>query len=434
MTAARKAGSAAVVSLQERASRTFTSLKVRNYRLYFIGQTISLCGTWMQSVAQAALVLKLTNSGVMLGLVVALQQLPVLLFASYGGVLADRFSKRKLLYVTQSAAALLALVLGVLVIGGWVRLWMVFVLAAGLGIVNAMDNPARQTFVFEMVGRSQLTNAVTLNSIIVNLARVIGPALAAIIIVKVGLAPCFIFNAVSFLAVLYCLLIMDGSKLHRGEPAKGGKGQLRAGFAYAWNTTVLRDVLLMMALVGTLTYEFVVSIPLMATTVLRSGVTGWGTLLAVMGAGAVVGGLVTAGRRSSTMTALTIGSFGFGASTVLLALSPSLLTASLAVAVVGFFSVWFTSLTNAMLQLSSAPQMRGRVMSLWSMAFLGSTVIGAPIIGWVSQVAGPRAGLGVGAVAALLAGGIGLTAMRVRANAVAELPVAVAALEENETA
>jgi MFS family permease len=436
MTKVRKAGSRAVVSLQERAARTFTSLGVRNYRLYFIGQTISLCGTWMQSVAQGVLVLNLTkNNLVILGLVVALQQLPVLLFASYGGLLADRFSKRKMLYVTQTVAGLLALTLGVLVLGGWVRLWMVFVLAGGLGLVNAMDNPARQTFVFDMVGRSQLTNAVTLNSIIVNLSRVIGPALAVVIIAQVGLAPCFIINALSFGAVLSCLVMMDGSKLHQGEPAKREKGQLRAGFHYAWNTTVLRDVLLMMALVGTLTYEFMVSIPGMARVTLLSGDAGYGALVAAMGAGAVVGGLVTAGRRSSTMSALTIGSFGFGLSTALFALSPSLVTASLAVAVVGFFSVWFTSLTNAILQLSSAPQMRGRVMALWSMAFLGSTVIGAPIIGWVSQVAGPPAGLGVGAVAALLAGGIGLSAMRVRENAVVELPVPmVVALEEDESA
>jgi MFS family permease len=419
-------------SLVDRMRRTFSSLAIRNYRLYFIGQTISLCGTWMQSVAQGWLVLELSHSAFQLGLVVALQQLPVLFLAPYGGVLADRFSKRKLLIITQTIAGGLALVLGVLVATGTVRLWMVYVLGAALGIVNALDNPTRQTFIHEMVGRDHLGNAVTLNSIIVNLARVIGPALAAVVIAQIGLAPCFIVNGLSFGAVLYCLFLMDVSLLHKTERVRAAKGQLREGFAYAWNTPILRDVLLMMALVGTLTYEFMVSLPVLAKVTFSAGIFGVGVLTAVMGVGAVIGGLVTAGRRSTTMRALTIGCFGFGASMVLVSFAPTLWTAAIAIGIVGYFSVVFTSLTNTILQLCSAPKMRGRVMALWSMAFLGSTVIGAPVIGWVGQQVGPRWGLGVGAVAALAGALVGLSGMRAHDENGSMSHMGVAALE-NET-
>ena len=420
-------------SLKLRARRTFSSLKVRNYRLWFIGQTTSLCGTWMQSVAQGLLVLRLTNnSGLALGLVFALQQLPVLVFAPYGGLLADRVSKRHLLYVTQALAGLLAFLLGVLVLLGAVQLWMVFVIAGLLGLVNAADNPARQTFVHEMVGRKQLGNAVTLNSIIVNLSRVIGPAIAVVIVAQFGLAPCFIINGVSFGAVLYCLFVMDGSLLHKSEPVRAAKGQLREGFAYAWNTPLLRDVLLMMALVGTLTYEFMVSLPILGKVTFSGGEPAVGILTCAMGVGAVIGGLVTAGRPTSTMRTLTIGSFGFGASVVLVALAPSLVTGAIAIAIVGFFSVWFTSLTNTILQLWSEPRMRGRVMALWSMGFLGSTVIGAPIIGWVCQFAGARWGLAVGAVAALAAGVIGLRGMTAHDTGLADRRAAAALVIQKE--
>src|SRR5450759_4239708 len=210
--------------------KTFSSLKIRNYRLYFIGQGISLCGTWMQMVAQAWLVLQITNSGTALGLVLALQYLPILLLAPGGGVVADRFNKRKVLYFTQSGSAVVALVLGILVATGVVRLWMVFVLAASLGMLNAVDNPTRQSFIHEMVGGKELKNAVTLNSIEVNLTRVIGPAIAGIVIATVGLASCFLLNAGSFIAVLLCLFLMRSGELLRVEPVAQARGQLREGF------------------------------------------------------------------------------------------------------------------------------------------------------------------------------------------------------------
>jgi MFS family permease len=423
-----QAGHSAAVSLQNRTRQTFSSLKVRNYRLYSIGQAISLCGTWMQGVAMGLLVLKLTNSGTALGLVIALQSVPMLLLTPYGGLLAGRFSKRKLLLGTQSAAGILALVLGVLVVTGAVRTWMVYALALGLGIVNALDNPVRQTFVHEMVGHKLLGNALTLNSIMVNLSRVVGPALAGVVAAQFGLAPCFIVNGLSFGAVLACLIMMRDGELLKAKRVPAAKGQLREGFAYAWKTPVVRDVLIMMALVGTLSYEFMVSLPLLAHITFHGpeiAVDGEVALLtAAMGVGAVIGGLVVAGKRRATMSALAIGGFGFGVSMLIVALAPSLAWAALGMAIVGYFSVSFTALTNTILQTVSAPHMRGRVMALWAMAFMGTTVFGGPAIGWIGQNIGPRWSLAVGAVASIAAGFVGLRSARVRAHEVADLPVA----------
>ena len=244
--------------------RTFSSLKVRNYRLYFVGQAISMCGTWMQTVGQAWLVLKLTGSGTALGLVIALQFLPVLILGPFGGVLVDRLPKRRVLFITQLASALPALILGVLVSTNTVQLWQVYVLAACLGLVATVDNPIRQTFVLEMVGPENLSNAVTLNSVMLNAARIIGPAIAGLLIATVGLAACFYINAASYLAVLVALGLMKVGELTVLPPTKRAKGQLREGFRYVWSTPVLRDSLTMMAIVGTLSYEFQVLLPLLA--------------------------------------------------------------------------------------------------------------------------------------------------------------------------
>jgi MFS family permease len=431
---ARRRARAAAISLRSHAGRTFSSLSVRNYRLYFVGQTISLCGTWMQSLAMALLVLHLTGSGTALGLVMGLQFTPVLLLAPYGGVLAERFSKRRLLVVTQSAAGLLALALGLLVATGAVRLWMVYVLACGLGVITAVDNPARQTFVHELVGRNRLGNAVALNSIIVNLSRVIGPAIAGVIVAQMGLAPCFIINGLSFAAVLVCLAMMRGDELSKSAAVEPAKGQLREGFAYAWRTPIVRDVLIMMTLVGMLSYEFSVSLPLLGLVTFpgqqSSVASGVALLMVAMGVGAVLGGLVTAGRRGATMRALAVGAFGFGGAIGLVAVSPTLAWAAVAMAVVGYFSVPFTAHTNTILQVSSAAGMRGRVMALWAMAFIGSSVIGAPIIGWVGQQVGPRWALGVGAAASLLSGVIGVRSSRAHSHEAADLPAPVLAQEE----
>jgi MFS family permease len=430
---ARHTRRVAAVTMKRRTRRTFSSLKVRNYRLYFIGQTISLCGTWMQSLAMGLLVLQLSHaSGTALGLVMGLQCAPILLLAPYGGVLADRFPKRRLLVITQTAAGLLALTLGVLIMTGAVRLWVVYLFALCLGIITAIDNPTRQTFAHELVGRKQLGNAVSLNSIIVNLSRVVGPALAGLVVAQLGLAPCFIINGLSFGAVLACLAMMRDRELIKTVPVKAAKGQLRDGFGYAWKTPIVRDLLIMTALVGTFTYEFSVSLPLLAHVTFAgteaSVAASVALLMSAMGVGAVLGGLVTAGKRGAGMRALTFGVFGFGGSMLLVAVSPTLPWACVAMGVAGYFSVSFTAYSNTMLQVTSSAKMRGRVMALWAMGFIGLTVVGGPIIGWVGEMAGPRLALAAGAAGSLAAGLVGMRSSRAHAAQpleAANLPVAL---------
>jgi MFS family permease len=398
-------------SLRRYGSSTFSSLKVRNYRLYYIGQVISTSGTFMQSLAQAWLVLQLTNSGAALGIVTALQYLPVLFLGPYGGVIADRFSKRNLLYFTQTTFGILALILGVLVAMGWVQLWMVDVLAFCYGIINAVDNPTRQSFVVELVGKDKLRNAVTLYSSLVNLARVLGPTLAGILIATVALAPCFIINGLSYAAVVMMLFMMRADELQTPAPVARAKGQLVAGFRYVMSTPVLRNVLLMMAIIGTLTFEFQVSLPLIAQFTFHGNAESYAALMAAMGLGAVFGGLITAGQKKTSVRTLVIAAFLFGSTTLLAAMMPSIVLAILILVLVGVFSIYFTSLGNSILQLESAPQMRGRVMAFWSIAFLGSTTIGGPMVGWIGGWE-PRAGLAIGGLAAILAAALGAIALR----------------------
>jgi MFS family permease len=392
--------------------RTFASLDVRNYRLFFIGQGISLCGTWMQTVAQGLLVLKLTGSGTALGLVIALQTLPILIFGAWGGVIADRFPKRKILYATQCISALASLVTGALVISDRIQLWMVFAVAVLLGFVKVLDNPARQTFVREMVGSDRLTNAVSLNSTEMNLARVIGPAIAGVMVATVGLGACFLVDGFSYGAVILTLMMMQASELKPAARVVRAKGQLADGLRYVWSTPILRNTLLMMAIIGTFTYEFSVVLPLFSEFTFKTGASGYAALTAAMGIGAVVGGLYTASRRQSTARMLVISAALFGASVVFAAIAPSLVVAMLAFVIVGFFSINFTSLGNVTLQLESAPEMQGRVMALWSVAFLGTTPIGGPLMGTLGEHAGPRWALLVGGIAALVAAGLGLMALR----------------------
>jgi MFS family permease len=386
--------------------KTFLSLKVRNYRLYFIGQAISLCGTWMQTIGQDWLVLKITGSGTQLGIVSALQFLPVLLFGPWGGVIADRFDKRKIMYATQTVAGILALILGALVVTGTAQIWMVYLLAAGLGFVSMVNNPAQQTFVPEMVGTDLLQNAVALNSTEVNLARALGPALAGVIIATLGLGVCFIINGFSYIAVLIVLFMMNKEELHP-SPVHQQKGQLLEGLRYVMETPTLFITLIMMAIIGTLSYEFSVSLPLLAQFSFRGNAGTYAELITATGVGSVVGGLFTASRRNVTIKMLVVSALGFGIMLGIAAFMPTIILAVIALFFVGIFSINFISLGNTALQLKSKPHMRGRVMALWSMAFLGSTPIGGPIIGWIGDTIGPRWGVAVGGVAAIAAAGIG---------------------------
>ncbi|MCU4183989.1 MFS transporter [Acidiferrimicrobium sp. IK] len=399
--------------------RTFSSLRVRNYRYYFAGQSVSMIGTWMQSTTQAWLVLQLTGSGTDLGLVVALQTLPILLFGPIGGTIADRFGKYRILFWTQGLAGVQALALAVLDLTGHLQLWEIYVIACSLGFVNMVDNPTRQTFIVEMVGRDELTNAVTLNSVMVNVARAVGPAIGGILIATVGSGWCFLVNAISFVFVLGGLRAIHQDELTPAPIAARAKGQLREGFRYVARTPVLRDALLMMAVIGCLAYEFQVTLPLMAHDVFHGGSTLYGLLNSAQGIGAVIGGLAVAGRpRTGSRRLLQVATV-FGAVMVLAALAPTPAFEIIALLLVGGASVSFLALGNSTLQLNADPSMRGRVMSLWSVAFLGSTPVGGPVVGIVAGALGARFGLGLGAVAIAGAVAFGWRSLRRRDPAVA---------------
>lgn len=381
---------------------TFAALEVPNYRRYISGQSISLIGTWMQMTAQSWLVLTLTHSATALGVIVALQTLPVLLLGPYGGVIADRANKRVLMIVLQSAMGVQALILGILSVTGSVRVWEIGLLAALLGLNNAFENPSRQSFMLELVGSDHLRNAVSLNSVLVNVARIIGPAVAGIMIATVGDGVCFLANAASFVAVVISLATMDLGALRPVEPTPRAHGQLREGLRYIRRTPELAVPLLMMAAVGCLAYEFQVSLPYMASRALHAGPKGFGFMTASMGVGAVVGGLVVAARGKIGAWRLVLAALAFGIALTLATLAPDLPTEMLALVLVGGASIAFMSTGNATLQLSSAPDMRGRVMSLWFVAFQGSTPIGGPIVGVVMAAFGARAGLGLGALTCIV--------------------------------
>jgi MFS family permease len=393
-------------------TRMFSSLTIRNYRLWVVGQGISLSGTWMQTVAQGLLVLQLTGSGTALGLVTALQTIPVLLFGPWGGVVADRFPKRRILYLTQTVSAILALLLGTLVATGAIRIEMVYLVALCLGAVSAVDNPTRQAFVMEMVGKDALVNAVSLNSTEINLARVVGPAIAGILIASVGLAVCFLINGLSFLAFLAVLMAMRVEELRPTPLAPRVPGQLRQGLQYVGASPVIRTILVMMAVIGTFTYEFSVSLPLFAEVTFRQGPATYAAMTAAMGLGAVVGGLYTASQGTGSPQRLISAALLFGVTVLLTAVAPTLPLALLALVAVGFCSIGFTSLGNATLQLTSSAEMRGRVMALWTVAFLGSTPVGGPVIGAIGEHVGPRWALALGGVAAVLAAGLGAGVFR----------------------
>ncbi len=399
-------------SVREYGRETFSSLYVRNYRLYYIGQIISTSGTFMQSVAQAWLVLQLTNSGTALGIATALQYLPILFLGPYGGIIADRVSKRKILYFTQSLSGLLAVILGVLVATGVVQVWMVYVLALLLGLVTAFDNPARQTLYVELVGPEHLRNAVTLYSTLVNLARVIGPAIAAGVIAAFGLAPCFIINGISYGAVVIMLWMMHADELLVTPLVARAKGQIQEGLSYVVASPVLGSALLMMALIGMLTFEFQVSLPLIAQYTFHGNASSYAFLTGSMGFGAVAGGIMFAGRKGVAPHKLNSAALLFGLAVLAAAFMPSLLLSGLALVLVGMFSINFSSLGNSVLQLQSSPQMRGRVMSFWTIAFLGTTTMGGPIVGWFAQIAGARWGLALGGLAAVLAAALGAIMLR----------------------
>lgn len=390
----------------------FAALREPNFRLYFAGQSVSLVGTWAQRVAQSWLVLELTGSGTALGLVVAAQFLPVLLVGPYGGLVADRADKRRLLMVTQTALGALAAVLGVLTVTHVVTLWMVVLFAVAFGCVSAVDNPTRQTFVPEIVGRDLLRNAVSLNSVVVNAARAVGPAAAGLVIAAVGVGVCFLANAASFAAVLLALTLIRPARLLPAEPVVRGPGQVQEGLRYVGDVPALWVSLAMMALIGTLAYEFQVVLPLLARSSLHGDARTYGFLTSAMGVGAVIGGLRVAARGRIGVSPVVVAAGAFAVALGAAAVVPSLGAELAALAVVGAASTTFMATSNTTLQLISAPSFRGRVMALRSVMFLGTTPIGGPIVGAISQGFGARAGLAVGALACLGAAALGVVMLR----------------------
>jgi MFS family permease len=393
------------------AGQMVSSLHQRNYRLFFFGQLVSVAGTWMQSVAQSFLVLDLTHSGTQLGLTSAARFLPMFLFGPIGGVFADRMDRRRVLYVTQTLSGLLAGVFAVTVGTHSIRLWIVYLLALALGFVNVFDNPARQSFISEMVSDKDLPNAVTLNSVAMNMARVFGAALGGVIAAAIGLALCFTFNALSFGAVLVSLAAMRGSEMFPARRVSRQKRQVRQGLRYVRGTPELFIPLLMIAVIGTLAWEFQVSLPLMASKVFHGGAGSYGVMASVMGGGAVVGGLISAARSRPRARALCLAAIGWGIAILVAAVAPSMALELAALVFVGYGSITFNSLAKTTLQLGARPEMRGRVMALWALAWLGSTPIGGPIIGWAGQAIGARWALVIGGLATLACGILALPAL-----------------------
>jgi len=383
------------------ARRTFRALRIYNYRLFFISQVVSMSGTWMQSVAQSWLVLQLTGSGVDLGITVGLQFGPVLVLGAWAGALADRVDKRRLLMATQTAAALFALILAVLTFTDVVTVWMIWVLAGLTGVAVALDMPSRQSFVYEMVGPDDLANAVGLNAVIINSSRIVGPAIGGLLIAAVGVAPCFLFNAVSFVAVIVALAVMRTAELRPSKPVPREPGQVREGLRYVWHTPELRIPLLMMAVVSTLAYNYSVVLPLLTKDVYGRGGGAYGALSAAMGVGALAGALFMASRGRPSRRLLVASTFAFGVATLLLAVAPDYLWGMALLVPMGAAGVLFISTTNSLLQLNADDAMRGRVMALWAVVFLGSTPIGGPLTGLIVRGFGVRAAVAVGGVAAL---------------------------------
>ena len=413
------------MSRVSRASRvTFAALSIPNYRRYASGQTVSMVGTWMQTTAQSWLVLILTHSAVVLGLVVAAQTLPVLLLGAYGGVIADRVDKRRLMVLLQSLMGVQALVLGMLTLSKQIQLWEIFILAALLGINNTFENPSRQAFIMEMVGAKELRNAVSLNSVLVNVARAVGPAVAGLLIASVGVGWCFLINAGSFVAVVASLVTMDHSQIHPSLPTGRARGQLRAGVRYVAGIPELAVPLLMMAVIGTLAYEFQVVLPMVASHTFHGGPRAYGFMTAAMGVGAIGGGLATAARGRTGLRPVSIAATVFGVVLLLAAAAPTLTLEYIALAAVGWSSISFIARGNTTLQLTAQPRMRGRVMALWAIAFQGTTPIGGPLIGWITSSLGPRVGLLTGAISCLVAAGLGFTVIRRRRRRSVDSPVA----------
>jgi len=381
----------------------FSSLTNDNFRRYALSQAISMVGNWMQIVSQSWLVLSLTGSGAMVGLVIAVQTLPTLLAAPYGGLIADRWPKDRLLIITQAVEFTALILLGSLTITGVIQIWMVIVLAALVGMSNVVYGPTQAAFVQEIVGREHVSNAVSLNAALSNSARVVGPGIAGLLIATVGVGACFLVNAASSLVVVIAIVTLDQSRLLRSPRTTRTRGQLRAALAYARAKRQIRLPLIAAAIIGGLTFEFPVTLPVFATDVLGAGASGYGLLVTAMGVGAVFGAIQLTIRPAGGVSAMTRAAAAFGVLVILLAAVQTLWVAVLISALVGSRSVRFIAIANVDLQLAAHGDMRGRIMGLWLTALAGTTAIGGPLVGVIIDLAGARVALLVGGVAAVAA-------------------------------
>jgi MFS family permease len=384
----------------------FRSLRIRNYRLYFSGMVVSNVGTWMQIIANGWLVLTLSGgSGVAVGIATALQFGPMLLAGAWGGLIADRFPKRRLLLATQSVFFVQATVLGVLTATGTAQLWMVYVLTFLYGCVQVVDVPTRQAFVPEMVSDDNVMNAVGLNSAVFNASRMIGPAIAGLLIANISIALCYFANAFSFLAVLLAIWRMRNSELRTPTyEAPSGRGQIRAGIRYVRSHPDLLVSIVLMSIVGSFGLNFQTVMPLLAKFTFDGDASTYGVLSAVMAFGSVGGAMYSATRHRSSTKLLVGSALAFGVVETAAGFAPSLAAAYLILPLVGLFAMLFISASNSLIQLTAAPEMRGRVLALWSLVFLGSTPIGGPLVGWICEAISPRAGFFVGGIASIVAG------------------------------
>jgi len=393
-----------VTRLRLAGADTFRSFRHRNFRVYFWGQAVSQIGTWLQFIAQTLLVLRLEGTATALGLLTALQFLPVLLLGPFAGLVADRFDKRHIMYVTQSVMILPALVLGVLTVTGHITTLGVFVLATVAGIGNTFDNPPRRVILSELVDESDVPNAVSLNSTLMTGARLVAPAFAAGLIATVGIGWCFIVNALSFIGGLIAVRMLDTSKMHAVPSVPRSKHQVRDGLSYLWSDRELRLAMTMMAVVSTLAFNWQVVLPIFARSTLGGSEGSYLFLSVGLSIGSLVGALAVARRRTITLVQVTKMGLGAGLSMLVLAAAPSLGVAFVVGLAAGGFAIAYLSSTASLLQVRATPAMRGRVMALQAVVFLGSTPIGGPLAGWVTQQHGARVGLLLGAIPTLVAG------------------------------
>lgn len=401
---------------------TFRSLRTRNFRLFFTGQVISQVGNWMTLVVQTLLVLKITDSGIALGVLMVSQYGPVLLLGPWAGLIADRSDKRRLLMAVQSMAMLQSFVLAALAFMPHPPLYGFYLAALFGGITLAFDHPARRAFVVEMVEIQDVPNAVSLNSALMTGSRIVGPALAGLALATIGFGWAFIADGVSYIAVIVAFAMMRTSELQRSTPAKRESGQIRAGFRYARSVPDIWTPLIMMAIVGTLTYNFQVVFPLFTTRDLGGSKVAFTLLFSVMSMGALVGALAAARRRHIALRTVALSSIAFGAGMAVMSVTPNIWLAYPVSFLIGLASIAFLTAATAIFQINATPEMRGRVLALQAMVFLGSTPIGGPILGWICERYGARWGIAVGAVAALSAGLWGMSRVRSRSNAVGNLP------------